>query len=504
MRKYFFSAVAVLFCAALNAQNINDVLRYSQENTNGTARYQAMSGAFGALGGDLSAIAINPAGSSVFNNGYVSFSAAHYNKENTSGYFNGTGFTDFGDIELNQIGAVFVFKNADSNQEWKKVTLGINYDLVNNFDNEFLASGSADQSIANYFLNYASGVPFGQIQVLPGEYIYEAYLNIARDLGYGPQQAFLGYQGRIINPVDGNDDANTDYVPTGEYDRVDQNFLQTTSGYNSKFTFNLSTQYQENLYLGASLNFHAVSYEKLTLFDESGYTGTSPIQNVRFDNLLYTEGTGFSFNIGAITKMNESLRLGISYQSPTWYQLEDEISQEIDSDLADEEINSINFGSVAVLFPEYKIQTPGKITGSAALVFGKQGLLSFDYGYQDMSKAELRPVTDASFAAENEFIASQLKAVNSYRIGGEYRVDRWSLRGGYHFEESPYVNESDMGDLTGFSLGLGYSFGATKLDLAFSQSERSQNHLLFETGLNTPARVDSKNTNLGVSLSFNL
>ena len=36
------------------------------DNSVGSARFQSMGGAFGALGGDLSAININPAGSAVF------------------------------------------------------------------------------------------------------------------------------------------------------------------------------------------------------------------------------------------------------------------------------------------------------------------------------------------------------------------------------------------------------------------------------------------------------
>ena len=37
------------------AQEISDAVRYSTENTQGTARFKSMSGAFGALGGDMSA-----------------------------------------------------------------------------------------------------------------------------------------------------------------------------------------------------------------------------------------------------------------------------------------------------------------------------------------------------------------------------------------------------------------------------------------------------------------
>jgi len=44
-------------------------LRYSTGETEGTARFKSMSGAFGALGGDMSAVSINPAGSAIFNTG---------------------------------------------------------------------------------------------------------------------------------------------------------------------------------------------------------------------------------------------------------------------------------------------------------------------------------------------------------------------------------------------------------------------------------------------------
>ncbi len=48
------------------AQTVNDLAVFLGSELNGTARYNAMAGAFGALGGDLSGMAINPAGSSVF------------------------------------------------------------------------------------------------------------------------------------------------------------------------------------------------------------------------------------------------------------------------------------------------------------------------------------------------------------------------------------------------------------------------------------------------------
>ena len=50
------------------AQNVNDVNRFLTTELNGSARYTSMAGAFGALGGDLTALSFNPASSSVFLN----------------------------------------------------------------------------------------------------------------------------------------------------------------------------------------------------------------------------------------------------------------------------------------------------------------------------------------------------------------------------------------------------------------------------------------------------
>ena len=67
MKKIFLS---LLFVASLLSQaqetTTNDALRYALNNLTGTARFRGMSGAFGAVGGDLSAINQNPAGSIFF------------------------------------------------------------------------------------------------------------------------------------------------------------------------------------------------------------------------------------------------------------------------------------------------------------------------------------------------------------------------------------------------------------------------------------------------------
>ena len=495
--------IMVMLCAIGSAQNINDVVRYSTENLQGTARFQGLSGAFGALGGDLSAININPAGAAIFNNSLFTISGSNYNNDNDVTYFNTTNNTDFTSWELNQIGAVFVFKSSSDDAEWKKITLGLNYDVVENYDNEFFASGRTNQGIDNYFLNFSSGTPLGPLFLQDGEFIEQAYLDIGAELGFADQQTFLGYFGGVIDPVDINDNDNRTYVSNASYTTVNQDFLQSTSGFNSKFNLNLASQYKDHLYIGASLNFHTVVYDRLTRLSESGFDADSEIQFIDFDNLLHTEGNGFSFSVGAIAKLNNSVRIGGSYQSPTWYRLRDDTSQRINSNLADDDISFIDF-TVVNLFEAYTIKTPGKVTGSLALIFGKQGLLSFDYGYQDFTEAQLRPTGDPSFATVNDAISTTLGEASTFRVGGEYKIDNVTLRGGYRFEESPYADGQTIGDLSGYSAGLGFNFGGSRLDLTYSRSEQDINEQLFDTGVTTPAFINAINTNITLSYTLNL
>ncbi len=493
--------IAFLVCVISSAQNASDVLRYSSENLNGTARYQGMSGAFGALGGDLSALNSNPAGAAVFNNHKITFSGSLYNTDNSVNYGGRDTSSSNNQLEINQAGGVFVFKNTNTEAPWKKLSLALNYDILESFDDNIYASGRTNEGIDNYFLDFAEGVPFGDITLRENEFLEDAYLDIGANQGFGDQQAFLGYYGGIIDPAV-MDNANTSYIKTADYNTVNQEFSRISSGYSSKFSLSAASQYKERLYIGASLNFHSLIYNKYDEFTETGYNADSEIQRTTFDNKLFTEGSGFSMNLGAIARVNDYVRVGASYQSPTWYRIQDELSQRVSSDLADENISFINFNLVNA-FPTYTLKTPAKLMGSLALVFGKNGLLSFDYGYQDMSKAKLGPSNDANFAAVNTDISNELGDITTLRLGGEYRIEQFSLRAGYRFEGSPYKDGNIVGDLQGISGGVGYDFGRSRLDFAISSSERSTATYLFDTGINTPAIVDARNTNAILSYTIN-
>ena len=149
MKKTFILAIGLLAMTTVNAQDITDAVRYSDDNIQGTARFKAMSGAFGALGGDLSAVSINPAGSALFNNSYASLSLSYKDNKNDTNYFGSKNSNNEINFDLNQAGGVFVFKNTRSDSQVRKFVLSINYEQTNNFNNEFFASGMNNSSIDN-------------------------------------------------------------------------------------------------------------------------------------------------------------------------------------------------------------------------------------------------------------------------------------------------------------------------------------------------------------------
>jgi hypothetical protein len=489
----------------LMAQNATDALLYTQDNIQGTARFRGLSGAFGALGGDLSAISINPAGAAIFSRSHASFSLSSLSKNNTTSFLNIRNSSSDSKIDINQAGATFVFKNKNESTSWKKFVFSIAYDKTANYDNKWTASGQNSTSIDRYFLEYANGLRLDEISAFEDETISEAYAAIGNFYGYGNQQAFLGYESFLLEPKANTDD-NTQYTSNIASGTFNQRYDYAATGYNGKFTFNAATQYGDKLYLGLNLNTHFINYERYTFLEESNSNEGSLVTNVGFQNNLLTIGNGFSFQLGAILKVTSSLRAGFTYNSPTWFTILEETTQNISTEQTDDsgrfstfiDPNTIN------VFPSYRLQSPSKITGSLAYVFGSQGLISFDYSRRDYSNTKFKPTSDAFFASQNTTINDLFTSSNTYRVGGEYIIKQLSFRGGYRFEESPYADASFDGDLTGYSFGLGYNFGNLKLDLTYDQSQRNTLRQLYDVGLTDAAIIDTKNANITLSLGFTL
>ena len=80
-----------------------------------------------------------------------------------------------------------------------------------------------------------------------------------------------------------------------------------------------------------------------------------------------------------------------------------------------------------------------------------------------------------------------------------------SLRGGYHFQQSPYKDSASSNDLKGYSLGAGYSFGFVKLDFAYENSKRSNLYDFYaDYEQVAPANLDIDLSKYTISLVFNI
>lgn len=507
MKKYILAISAIISINCVNAQEIPDAIRLAQENLNGTARFRAMGGAFGALGGDLSAINVNPAGSVVFANNQAGGTLSSFNTKNNANYFGLKTSQSENTFDLSQGGAVFIFEDRSGKSDWNKFSFALNYENTNNYDNSLYTKGTnPTNSVTNYFLSYANpnatqgGIYLSTLK----DYYYE-------ELNYADQQAFLGYQGYVINPTDETNLNNDTYFannPGGNY--YQENSIVAT-GFNGKLTFNGAASYKDKLFFGLSLNSHFTDYVQSSRFYESNNnSATTGLRNLTFGNDLYTYGTGFSFNLGVIGKISKEIRAGLSYESPTWYKLNDELLQTLSSTgynygtPANPNLSSTTVDSnITMIYDPYKLRTPSKFTGSLAYIFGKKGLISIDYSIKDYSNTKFKdPYGD--FASVNNRMNEVLDTTGEIRIGAEYRIKQFSLRAGHRSEESPYKNSWTIGSLKSYSGGLGYNFGDTKVDLSYTYAKRISNPSFFEQGFTDAAKINSVNNNVSLTLLFEL
>lgn len=500
MKNIFLSAF-LIGGLALSAQELtqDDAVRYASKELTGTARFRAMGGAFGALGGDLSAINVNPAGSVLFSNNYVSITASNYNNSNDSSYFGTATDECRSTLDLNQIGGVFVFNAANPDNDWRKFSIAFNYENTRDFDNDiYIAGTNTANSIGDYFLNYAQGFSADDLAY----YYYEEW-------DFAGQQAHLGYKAYLFDPVNGSSGVYVSNVPEGSY--YQQAYI-SSSGYNGKLAGNFATSYKDILFLGANLNAHFTDYVRTSVVNESNNnpeisdSESGTVTDMSFRNEVYTYGSGFSFNVGAIAKVSENFRLGVAYESPTWYRLNDELVQTVSSQLLESDGTTSYYHVdpyIVNVYPTYKLQTPSTLTGSAAVIFGKQGLLSVDVATKNYSNIEFRPKGDDVYQDLNEGINNSLSNALELRVGGEYKIKNWSLRAGYRFEESPYDDGEYYGDLTNYNCGLGYNFGLSRLDFAYSNIQRDYNQYLISSGMTDTARINSTQNNFTLTYSVN-
>jgi len=453
MKKLILLIGGLLSSFTINAQIISytdAAILFSGEDNNGTARFNSMSGAFGALGGDLSAGDINPAGLAVFSNSETSISFGNRNTDILSSFYGTHNSNSDNYFNLTQAGGVMVFNN-NRNSNWSKIAVGFNYTLAKDFENNYIVEGNSGISDFN-------GDP---------------YLN-------------------------NDNDPDNDIF----YDNVDGQFFGNfTSGQNEKFTFSLAAQYNEKLYLGFSVVTHNLEFFQSALFEESNHDRNSNLLDASLLQELIRIGDSVSFTISIIAKPTQEVRIGLAYQTPVWYNFTDEFVEDLEISVSNDPELYTEYTDVSIF--DYKMSTPSKLTGSFAYILGKEGLISFDYTYKNFKNTTLRPTSE--FISENDLFESTLKNASTFNIGTEWRIDNVSLRGGYHFEESPFKDAIDSDNVKGYSFGVGFKFGGNvKLDLAYQNSTNTDVYGFLNIDGVAPAELDINNDKITATIIIGL
>ncbi|MFC2652383.1 MAG: OmpP1/FadL family transporter [Capnocytophaga gingivalis] len=507
-------------------QNLTDGLRYSMEDMGGTARFKAMSGAFNSLGGDMSAIALNPAGSSIFTRSEMTLSMQGTNVKNEVGKQT----TLSSDFLFNQFGVAFPITIGE--EGWKNVAFAFNYQKINNFEVNDLVYNQRTNGVnlGDYFQYYANGIE--QTNLMLQHYdsnkrpsfkwrlddLYSYYGQAQRFSPYKLRNALLGYTVGLINPKNvgrkieesmTNGQANAvldekEYVKNISAGTTTlRKIEQYSEGGVNKYNFNFAARY-DFLSFGLNLNSHSVDYRMVTKHYEQYPDNTeSSIRSAYFQNELRTVGSGFSLQLGAIAEIATGVRIGLTYTSPTWYTLQDELSQSANTNKGEAFANP----NVVAVYEKYNFRTPGSWTVGASWVWNKQLILSADYMYRGFGN--MRFTSDnKELQSENTIIQNTLGDTNALRLGAEYRLpmsktNHLFLRGGGRYEQSPYKTDyKPISRLKSLSTGVGVSFSNMRFDLSYDITRRYYQPQLYEKILTDTPMV--KNTTHNILLSFSL
>lgn len=480
MKKISIISMFILLTGFLVAQNEVDALRYSQNFMQGTARSSGMGGAFGALGGNFSAISINPAGIGVYRKSeFVLTPGFSYNVSTAK--MGGQSFEDFDyDFNFNNIGVVGTFLTG-AKSGWISTNIGFGYNRINTFDmNSAMRLDESSNSIVDEWLNDAQLYGFDNM----------------------PTASYLAYKTDLIYQENETAPFTSDFEGA-DYSQRQSTSLATT-GSVGEYIFSGGANYNNMVFLGGSFSINAVNYKEKRIHKENDLEDDIEYFNsLVYTKSLETRGAGYNFKFGAIVKPSQWLRLGGAIHFPTFYKLNDKYSDKLDVSLTFDNDSPVQEGGEF----DYEIITPFKAIASAAVVIDKFAILSFDYEFMDYTKARLRNGGEHGyyydFEYENENIQRVYTAAHNLRGGIEMRFGPLSLRGGYSLFTSPYKT-GGLNEDTDYSIvsgGFGINSNDFYIDFAYSHRINSENYVLYHTP-QTIANIDYARNQAMVTLGF--
>lgn len=519
MKKLSYILSLGLLCLFVNlsAQTLDDALRFNKRELTGTARSMGMANAFGALGGDLSAISINPAGIAVYRSSEFAFTPSFSFNQTQSDFKQFSNTADEYSFPFNQIGGVATSQTLREKKEGVVSThFGFTYNRTADFNykmnsqmgagvtDEYLPDGIVANTLLTNIMLEANGHSTGSMS----DRAYFAYENYLIDpLFEGSTEYFSHYE-----IVTDNDDG-TSTISYRNPNGINQNFLIEQSGYSGEYGFTMGANISNKLLLGGSVNFQSFRFEERKTFREINAFGFDPAYNTDLDyydaySNLKQDGFGINGKVGLILNLHP-VRIGASFHSPTFYSITEEYYDGIRSYYLnyDHYYNESDIGTF-----DYNYRTPYRAQGSVAFVLGKIALLSLDYEMTDNKSSKItskgRYVSD--FDLLNKEIKEYFTISHDVKAGFEIKpVPYFSIRGGAAYLDSPF--KDDMVDVKMdkwmFTGGIGFRAKSFFFDAAYAMTMYDDSYFLHTDntlweGVNFDEAINISNKRHQASFTF--
>jgi hypothetical protein len=479
MKKIFLTGTLIaLFSTVIFSQTSTDALRYSRILYNGTARFQGLGGAFGAVGADFSVLATNPAGIGLYKSSEITLSPTLWFENSSANYNNVTATDNKANFAMGNFGFVFTIAPYKKNNTGglKSFNIGFGMNRQNNYNSRVLIEGPNNKSsLMTSYVNTLNS------QNEPAENIYNDY----------PFDIGLAYNANLIV----QDSVTGKYFCDAPNGGVYQQKNIETWGSINEFEFSFGGNYDEKLYFGATIGMPIIRYFENSQYQEvRNDTSVHMFRALTYDQTLETHGTGINFKAGLIYRPANWVRLGASIHTPTFYgNMRDSWNSTMTSEFDYTGYNSTQFSPAGSF--NYQLTTPFRAIGSIAFIIGNYGMVTGEYEYVNYDQARFYS-SDESFTSVNDEIKSKYKSPVNVRVGTEWRIQNFRVRGGFGYYGSPYQSNINNGEIYSVACGAGYRGKHLFFDMAYIWSQQKVDYYLYDSALVNPSNNTYTSNNI--------
>ena len=470
------------------AQEPADALRLSWTNMNGTARSQAIGGALTSLGGDPTSLYTNPAGLAFYKTGDFVFTPSYRRLNNKSNYIGRDEKDSEGKFTLGSTGVVFGTGSRKKGTVNDAFSIGFN--TIADFRSNILYRGfNTQSSYSQRFLEEIRNENIKDANVVANDFPHSASLALNTywiDTVAGGAPGTHQFQSRAAN-----------ILSTG---LLQEQKLQTRGGI-YELAIGGASSFRDKLFVGGSIGVPFVYYNKYATFTEADATDNP---NNKFDFATFTEdmttqGVGLNAKLGLIYKPQEFWRLGLSFHTPTVYNLTDTYMYEAAANTENGqgvlEQRSTDFNSGNMDEFNYYLISPYKVAGSVSFVIREiqdvtkqRGFITADVEYVNHKASSFSPDNDENIGisakpymkALNNAIDKAYKGTFNFRAGGELKFTTIMFRLGASYFGNPYRDiAGEKGEKLNFSGGLGYRNKGKFIDVTYVHSMNKDVHVPY-------------------------